>query len=179
MRLSKARRVVGGLCRGCSGAAPPRREEVMMEAILSHVSIPPSGIDTLTFGGATCNTKHYRPDALWIGPDYCLVLELDDNSHAYRQPSCELAKVTETAFCIKTLMKRDNYRVDTLRVGELKVERAPTVACIVNEWLHTPDEHGSDVLPNIGCLFYGSGGAKHIEHAIQRAGTAVGILTPA
>ena len=150
-----------------------------MEAILRDVDIPPSGIDTLTFGGATCNTKHYRPDCCWIGPDYCFVLELDDNSHAYRQPSCELAKVTETSFAIKTLMKRENYRVDTLRVGDLNVDRAPTVARIVNEWLSTPDEHGSALLPNVGYLFYSSGGAKHIEHAIQHAGIAVGILTPA
>ena len=150
----------------------------MMAAILEHVDIPPSGLDDLTFGGVICSTRQRRPDGIWIGPDHAIILELDEDSHASRQPSCELAKVTETAYALKQLMGRTGYRTDTLRVGSLDVARAPGIARVINEWLHTPDSNGSDILPNVGFLHYGPRGGKHVNYALGHAGTSVGILYP-
>ena len=150
----------------------------MMVAILEHVHIPLSGLDDLTFGGVTCSTRHRRPDGIWIGPDHAIILELDEDSHASRQSSCELAKVCDQAHCLKSLMGRTSYRTDTLRVGSLDVARAPAIARVINEWLHTPDSNGSDILPNVGYLHYGPRGEKHINYALGHAGTSVGILYP-
>ena len=149
----------------------------MMDAILQFVEHAPSGLDDLTLGGAVCGTPHRRPDGIWIGPDHAIILELDEDSHASRQSSCELAKVCDQAHCLKSLMGRTSYRTDTLRVGSLDVARAPAIARVINEWLHTPDSNGSDVLPNVGFLHYGRG-EKHINYALGHAGTSVGILYP-
>ena len=150
----------------------------MMDAILQHVEHEPSGLDDLTFGGVTCSTRQRRPDGIWIGPDHAIILELDEDSHASRQSSCELAKVTETAYALKQLMGRTSYRTDTLRCGDIDVARAPAIARVINSWLHTPDENGSALLPNIGYIHYGKAGAKHINYALGHAGTSVGILYP-
>ena len=62
-RLSKRRRVSGGLCAGCAGVQP-RKEKIMMDAILENVDHEPSGLDDLTFGGVTCSTRQRRPDGI-------------------------------------------------------------------------------------------------------------------
>ena len=82
-RLSKARRGPGGLCAGCEGVAP-RAEQLMMKAIRQHIDIPPSGLDNLVLGGPACNTPTRRPDAIWLGPDHSVILELDEGAHASR-----------------------------------------------------------------------------------------------
>ena len=150
----------------------------MMDAILQHVDHAPSGLDDLTFGGVTCSTRQRRPDGIWIGPYHAIILELDEDSHASRQSSCELAKCLDQAHCLKSLMGRTSYRVDTLRCGNIDMARAPAIARVINSWLHTPDENGSALLPNVGYIHYGKAGAKHINYALGHAGTSVGILYP-
>ena len=67
-------------------------------------------------------------------------------------------------------------RVDTLRCGALDVTRAPGVAKVINEWIKKPDPHGSTLLPNVGFLHYTAD--KHINYALSKARTHVGILYP-
>ena len=175
-RLSKARRTPGGLCSKCAGDEP-RAEQTMMDAILRLVDHRPSGIDNLTLGGPACATAHRRPDACWLGPDHAVILELDELSHRHRQPSCELSKVCDQAFALKTLFKRESYRVDTLRCGSLDAMHAPIVAQVVNEWLRDPDTNGSKLKPNLGFILYSAHGNKHISHALKNT-NSIGILFP-
>jgi len=56
------------------------------------------------------------------------------------------------------------------------VARAPGVAKVINEWIKKPDPHGSTLLPNVGFLHYTAD--KHINFALSKARTHVGILYP-
>ena len=176
-RLSKIRRGAQGICATCD-KVEPRAEQKFMSAILQHVDHQPSGIDNLSLGGIACGTRHRRPDAIWIAADHAVIVELDEDSHRARQPSCELAKIIDQSMALKELMKRTNYRVDTLRVGDLNVAHAPAVAAVINRWIKYPEATGSDILPNIGFMLYNSGGDKHIKYAMEHANVHVGILYP-
>ena len=91
-------------CATCDKNGKKRIEHVVMEAIKGSIHHPWSAIDQKgqSVRVANCKTlgdcSFRRPDCVWLGADRVVHLEVDENSHADREVSCELTKVDDTAW---------------------------------------------------------------------------------
>ena len=94
------------ICAQCDAAAKTRTEHVVWAKLEPLLHYPPSSRDDVLVGarrGDTCNgvsgsCGQRRPDASWVMNDRVVYLEIDENSHADRTISCELAKIDDTAY---------------------------------------------------------------------------------
>ena len=45
-----------------------------------------------------CNVGHRRPDLAWVTASVVISVEVDEDSHSSRDPSCELKKAQDTRY---------------------------------------------------------------------------------
>ena len=119
--------------------------------------------------GGSCGQR--RPDASWVCNDKVVYLEVDEDSHAGRETSCELSKVDETAFSQispqdSTLLRGvfirfnpDAYDLEDICLAD----RVEHLAMVIEE------ECLRDALtlqrPRVVFMYYNSKAYKHIKAA--------------
>lgn len=121
-----------------------------------------------------------RPDLAWVTPTYVVSVEIDEDSHAGRAPSCELKKAQDTRFGAEMggkplLLIRynpDQWDGDAAAGAGAGAppHREALLAAVLKWVLRNVRARDLDPLkPNLAFLFYHSRGGKHI-HAADAAG---------
>lgn len=103
------------ICVGCDTMLKMRVERQFMTDLESLLTHPCSG--NVVLGGVTCDLKWRRPDAIWIGHESCVVLEIDERCHSLGYNSnCEVQRLQEIHYALQQL-KGPHYVVNCLHVG--------------------------------------------------------------
>ena len=97
----------------------PRTEHQFISDLTAVLGIPASSLDTTVRGEGCKDLERRRPDALYVSPnrDVVVVVEIDEDSHYRREPSCESAKVSQQSEAIQRCEGVENVPVYTLRVN--------------------------------------------------------------
>ena len=99
--LSSRCRLAVGICAKCDDTQRERIEHKARRLLLSHMPAPYnneaswSAVDSVLIGGDACQTARRRPDMMIELEDRIIGIEIDENSHADRQLSCEVAKLDD------------------------------------------------------------------------------------
>ena len=111
----------GGICAQCDkeGIKMPRTEHQFMSDLTAVLGIPASSLDTTVRGEGCKDLERRRPDAVYVSPnrDVVVVVEIDEDSHASREASCENAKISQQNEAIQRCEGLENVPVYTLRVN--------------------------------------------------------------
>jgi len=135
------------ICAGCeksAGISPPERVEIQMKLLLEElVGIQATMADKTPAVGVNCaHLAKKRPDIVFRVEDYLvIVVEVDEDCHAYYPVECELAKVSIQNEAIQLSEGVANVPIITLRVNPDKYhggdvpleERARLVASRMKE----------------------------------------------
>jgi hypothetical protein len=119
-------------------------EQQFMSSLLPLLAHEPSGTGDLTFGGKACATTYRRPDAVWIGQQHSVILEIDEDYHSSYNPACEATRLQQMHDSLQFL-KGLQYKTACLRVGisrhsKFKPDLVETCARILNKWfLNSPN----------------------------------------
>ena len=156
----KRRRANVQLCATCDSGYVKRTEEIVRPLLLLDLP-PPSGIDNLTLGGASCNVPKRRPDLVWFGTDRAIFLEIDENGgHPDRLSSCELAKIWDQTIAIKKLLGEHlsiyflRFNPDACDRIKLRLEtRCETVSNEIKRILQL-DVASDTSVPNVAYFYY-------------------------
>jgi hypothetical protein len=121
-------------------------EQRFLKELLPMLDHEASGVNDLTLGGKVCSTTQRRPDAIWIGPQHAVLLEVDEDWHNSYDPSCEAVRMQELHTSLQAI-KGLEYKTACLRVGisrlvEFKRDLVESCARILNKWCKTaPNFH--------------------------------------
>ena len=155
-----------------------------------------------------CETSTNRfPDGLWILRDehgravLVLIVEVDEHSHGDREPTCESAKIDDTAWAVQTKLgfegaargarapKRPMVPIVIIKVNpnaydgpRAKLEdRVQAVADLFHSYAHLPASERAELpihAPIVHVLYYHSKeGAKNLAHLATKAPEAGWTLT--
>lgn len=166
------------MCAGCEALANGglvvrgQGKERRLHDRLCEMGVPrASSVDDKIVGGQACGVSRRRPDLAWVTPTYVLNLEIDEDSHMARMPSCELSKAQDTRFGAELGSKPlllfrynpDQYELDN---DEGVGDRVAYLAAVVRWALANVRAHDLDPLrPNIVYLFYHERAFKHVDAA--------------
>jgi hypothetical protein len=171
-------------CAACDPAVVDRTELVVRNMLLPLISHPPSALDDVQFG-RDCDTDrvYRRPDALWLGDDRAVHVEIDErggHSDQNYTPECEMGFVADIHASLIKLYADNGYndnRVPYLivlrfnpdecdRLRASLEERVAALAVRVNYYLTVSSETlASAYRPLIEYMYYHSKCADHIAHA--------------
>ena len=160
------RRYEKGLCAQCDPLVPPRLEHIVRRLLLPLVALFPTMQDDTLIGGR--GSDKTRPDLCWVTDDRILHVEVDEDSHADRDPSCELKKLDSANWGFldhkPTFVLRFNCSAcDSKRVT--LEDRVATLATIINRLLTGPLDDWDSLRVNVCLLFYLSSANHHIKAA--------------
>ena len=90
-----------------------------MSELTAVLGISASSLDTTVRGEGCRDLERRRPDALYVSPnrDVVVVVEIDEHSHHTREPSCEIAKISQQNEAVQRCEGVENVPVYTLRVN--------------------------------------------------------------
>jgi hypothetical protein len=132
--------------------------------------------DSKLVGGNSCDTGKRRPDRAYVTEDRIITVECDENSHRDREPSCELAKMSDTRWGTEEGQKRHIC----LRMNpdsppkRIPLEKRVTVLhTVLREWLTCPIDEIPEMVTGVIYLYYGEKGRKHINAARESIGVQV------
>lgn len=160
------------MCVSCEKTNNMRMEVRFMADLAPLLTHPCSG--NITLGGDGCKSKVRRPDGIWIGPDSCVILELDEGRHASYQSICEIQRLQEMHYALQHKLG-SHYVVNCLHVGlsksnEYSLELVQQCADTLNAWFVQPPQSNS-MVPGTAFINY-SKTHKHVLYA-QAAADAV------
>ena len=185
--LSKSRKTRGiQVCATCDTETPERREHqvrrLWRQSWQRQFQEPPpipSIQDDQLLAGPACGMRSRRPDEAYATLDRIVHLEIDENSHADRDVSCELAKLDETNYGVAgmklpTIFIR--FNPDGCKSDDEFLGRIDFLAISLKRFLTEPlnDLNVALLHSNVVFLFYGKGGQKHI--AAATAATQIKVL---
>ena len=166
-----------GMCAGCEALANNNNsvgggrvgKERRLHERLCELGVPrASSADNKVVGGQACGVGRRRPDLAWVTPTYVLNLEIDEDSHMARLPSCELSKAQDTRFGAEHGSKPlllFRYNPDQYELDD-DDDRVAYLAAVVRWALQNVRAHDLDPLrPNIVYLFYHDRASKHVDAA--------------
>ena len=162
----------GGVCATCEkeGAVMPRTEHVFIGEIATCLGFPASSLDHAVTGPACKDLERRRPDGIWVSPnrDVVVIVEIDEDSHASRQASCEIAKISQQNEAIQRCEGLKNAPVYTLRVNPDafdggRVTKAKRIECVAKRMreIMASDSHERDAYQCVEYFFYHSK-ARHL-----------------
>ena len=172
------------LCAACddSERSPAlHKERALHDRLVKEHQVPPaSAVDDKVVGGRACSVGQRRPDLAWVTPTYVVSVEIDEDSHAGRAPSCELKKAQDTRFGAEMgskpllLIRYNPDQWDGAAAAGAGAGAPPhreaLLAAVLKWVLRNVRARDLDPLkPNLAFLFYHSRGGKHI-HAADAAG---------
>ena len=73
-----------------------RMEQRVKTIVLDKYKLPRPSANDDRVTGATCGESRRRADLLWIAQDRVIQVEIDEEEHKYRLPSCETAKISDS-----------------------------------------------------------------------------------
>ena len=151
-------------CASCGTRKKDRIEHVFGNMIIEHVGHPPNSKDKSLVNTAVCgDLDHRRPDLLWIVPNKrAVIVEIDEDSHASREPTCEVRKISEQNLAIQGMMYIPVITIrvnpDTCDTSDASIEdRALMIGDLVKKYIHEGDD------TEIFFCYYHSKSKKHIE----------------
>lgn len=160
-------KIMNTLCASCKTSGKQRIEHVFGDMIINHVGHPPNSKDKSPLDRDMCgDLDRRRPDLLWIVPKKrAIVVEIDEDSHVYRESSCETRKISEQNLAIQGMTEIMYRPVITIRVNPdvcdtsdtSLEERAVVVSDLVKKFLHEGDD--TEIL----FCYYHTKSNKHIE----------------
>lgn len=143
-----------------------RKEAVLVDALMALGVPPPSAVDDTMVGGPSCHVHRRRPDVAWVAATHIVNLEVDEDSHAARNSSCEVSKAQDTRFGAEqgdkplVLLR---YNPDQYDGPPSKGAREAFLAQAIIFCLQQIDHSALDTLrPNVIFLFYHTRAQKHI-----------------
>lgn len=156
-----------GMCASCTTVKQERIEHIFGNMIIEQVGHPPNSKDMSIVDTGICgNLDRRRPDLLWIIPGKrAVVIEIDEDSHAYRNPSCEVRKISEQNLAIQGIPEMSYNPVITFRVNpdhcdiddSTLEKRALVIGGMVKKYLYQGDQ--TEVI----FCYYHTKSNKHIE----------------
>jgi hypothetical protein len=172
-----------GLCSQCDSVKSMRRSESQLIERLHEMGVPtPSAVDNITVGGPSCAVARRRPDIAWVLPTHVVNLELDEDSHSNRMPSCEVGKAQDTRFGAEGGAKplvMIRYNPDQYTDGTTEnLHRLQYLARVIKFCVGMESGQLHPLHPNIIFLHYHSRAKKHID-AIRAAGFPFVVLPEA
>jgi hypothetical protein len=181
-KRSKARGGTG-MCSQCDSVKSSRRSEAQLIETLCAMGVPPpSAVDNVTVGGPSCAVARRRPDVAWVLPTFVVNLEIDEDSHTNRQPSCEVGKAQDTRFGAEGGGKPlviIRYNPDQYTDGTTEDRRRLEYLARVIKFCILLDIRDLHPLhPNVIFLHYHRRAQKHID-AIRDAGFPFVVLPDA
>ena len=176
VQVCRAQREIG-ICAGCSRAMneiPQRIEKIFGDMIIDFIGHPPNLTDKTVATGESCREEgldNRRPDLVYVNHETgsAVVIEIDEDSHANRDVSCELRKVSEQTLAIQKLDGLENCSVFTIRVNPDKYDggsierrdRARAVSKFTKESLNTKSDRVGH--HEIRFMYYHSKAIKYIN----------------
>lgn len=150
-----------------------RKEKALHDRLVNEHQVPPaSAVDNTVVGGRACSVATRRPDLAWVAQDYVVSVEIDEDSHSARSPSCELKKAQDTRFGAEMGSKPlllIRYNPDQCDDGSEPARKREGLLASVIKWVlanvHARDLH--PLKPNLLFLYYHSRGGKHIRAATE------------
>jgi hypothetical protein len=127
------------ICKSCENVAEQSLEQRFLKELLPILDHEASGmLDDLTLGGKVCSTTQRRQDAIWIGAQHAVILEIDEDWHSSYIPSCEATRLQQIHDSLQTL-KGPDYKTACLRVGISRLvgskrDLVERCASILNNW---------------------------------------------
>lgn len=165
-----------------------RIEHRVVEMLTVLLQFEPSAADNITLGGKACdNAGTRRPDTLYIGPDRCIILEVDEDSHQDRETLCELAKVSDQSIAIKHIKGADfpvvhvRFNPDACDAGRYSLDvRVKILADHIRNLLTCTLSDEEKLYNRVDFFFYHSCAANHIDGVKAATGTLLlGNVFPA
>ncbi len=127
---SKRKTGTPGVCRGCDQTLPELVARKVKRILLETLPLPSASDSTYT--GLTCDTSKRRADLLWVGIDRILQVEIDEEAHADRSITCELAKLHESKWGLR---EEDQQKpLIMIRFNPISIERG--CKCVVELFEH-------------------------------------------
>lgn len=181
-RLRMHARGGSGLCAECDGSSSSSslaKEKRLTQELLKHGVPPPSAVDNVVVGGKTCEVGRRRPDLAWVTNGYIINLEIDEDSHTARHPSCEVRKAQDTRYGAeggsKPLLlirynpdQYDGYNPQEPSAAESN--RTAYLATLLKWVLYNVRREALDLhRPNVVYVYYHTRAAKHLT-AVSKAG---------
>ena len=143
-------KIMNSSCASCKTHENKRIEHIFGDMIINHVGHPPNSKDKHQVNRDVCGDLDYRrPDLIWIVPNKrAVVVEIDEDSHVYREPSCEARKISEQNLAIQGMPEMMYSPVITIRVNPdvcdtvdaSLEERVEVVGELVRRFLHEGDD---------------------------------------
>ena len=151
-------------CASCDTHKRERIEHVFGNMIIEHVGHPPNSKDKSLVNTEVCgDLDHRRPDLLWMVPNKrAIVVEIDEDSHVYREPTCETRKISEQNLAIQGILY---VPVITIRVNPDICDTSDTPlnerAVMIGDLVKRFFQEGDDT--EIFFCYYHTKSNKHIE----------------